>query len=113
MFKKINKFVLLAAAGLILSTPVAAEKVETDHEVWGALFMQGNFGFIDNKNSDLKKFRWWMEGQGRFGNDASQFSQSLVRPGVGYAITDKLVAWIGYAWAPTAAVSIEVGTSIQ
>ncbi|MBS0588296.1 DUF2490 domain-containing protein [Nitrosomonas sp.] len=102
MFKKINKLVLLAAAGLMLSNPVAAEKVETDHEVWGALFMQGNFGFIDNKNPELKKFRWWMEGQGRFGNDASQFSQSLVRPGVGYAITDKLIAWIGYAWAPTA-----------
>ena len=102
MFKNINKLVLLAAAGLILSNPVAAEKVESDYQVWGAVFMQGNFGFIDNKNPELKRFRWWMEGQGRFGNSASQFSQSLVRPGVGYAITDKLIAWIGYAWAPTA-----------
>lgn len=102
MFKKINKFVLLAAAGLILSNPVAAEKTESDYQVWGGLFMQGNFGFIDNKSTELKRFRWWMEGQGRFGNSASQFSQSLVRPGVGYAITDKLIVWVGYAWAPTA-----------
>ncbi len=101
MFKKINKLVLLAAFGLVFSNPVAAEATTDDFEAWGALFTQGSFGFVNPNNPDLKKFRWWMEGQGRFGNNVSQFSQSLIRPGLGYAITDKIVVWAGYAWAPT------------
>ena len=102
MFKKIHKFVWTAALGLALSNQAVADKTVEDFEVWGGIFTQGNFGFVNPQNPDLKKFRWWMEGQGRFGNDASQFTQSLIRPGLGYAITDKIVIWAGYAWAPTA-----------
>lgn len=102
MFKKINIVILLAAFGLTLSNPAAADKTVEDFEVWGGIFTQGNFGFVNPQNPELKKFRWWMEGQGRFGENASQFSQSLIRPGLGYAITDKIVVWAGYAWAPTA-----------
>lgn len=102
MFKKLNKFILLAALGLTFSNPAAADATAEDFQVWGGIFSQGNFGFVNPNNPDLKKFRWWMEGQGRFGNDATQFTQSLIRPGVGYALTDKVVAWVGYAWAPTA-----------
>ncbi|QOJ20929.1 MAG: DUF2490 domain-containing protein [Gammaproteobacteria bacterium] len=101
MFKKINKFVLLAAVGLVLSKPVAAEQIVDDFQFWGNITALGNFGFLNTQNPELKKFRWWAEGQGRFGNDASQFTQSLIRPGLGYAVTDKIVVWAGYAWAPT------------
>ena len=102
MFKKINKLVLLAVIGLFLSNPVAADRTVDDFQVWGNITALGNFGFVNPQNPELKKFRWWMEGQGRFGNDATQFTQSLIRPGVGYAVTDKMVVWVGYAWAPTA-----------
>ena len=102
MFKKINIFILWAAFGLIFSNPAAADRTVEDFEVWGNITALGNFGALNPNNPDLKKFRWWMEGQGRFGNDASQFTQSLIRPGLGYAITDKIVVWAGYAWAPTA-----------
>ncbi len=101
MLKKINNYILLAALSLLLCNPVAADQTVEDFQFWGQIAAQGNFGFINPNNPDLKKFRWWMEGQGRFGNDASQFSQSLVRPGLGYALTDKVVVWAGYAWAPT------------
>ncbi|WMJ08610.1 DUF2490 domain-containing protein [Nitrosomonas sp. sh817] len=101
MLKKINNYILLAALSLLLCNPVAADQTVEDFQFWGQIAAQGNFGFINPQNPDLKKFRWWMEGQGRFGNDASQFSQSLVRPGLGYALTDKVVVWAGYAWAPT------------
>lgn len=101
MFRKTSKFILMVVAWVIFSNPVAAEKTVDDFQVWGGIFSQGNFGFIDPNNQDLKKFRWWLEGQGRFGDDASRFTQSLVRPGIGYAITDKIVVWAGYAWAPT------------
>lgn len=101
MLKKINNYILLAALGLLLCNPVAADQTVEDFEFWGNITALGNFGFLNPQNPDLKKFRWWMEGQGRFGDDASRFSQSLVRPGLGYAITDKVVVWAGYAWAPT------------
>ncbi|WP_374564011.1 DUF2490 domain-containing protein [Nitrosomonas sp.] len=101
MLKKINNYILLAALGLLLCNPVAADQTVEDFQFWGNITALGNFGFLNPQNPDLKKFRWWMEGQGRFGDDASRFSQSLVRPGLGYAITDKVVVWAGYAWAPT------------
>lgn len=101
MVKKINIFIICAALGLIFSRPAAAETFVEDIQFWGQIAAQGSFGFINPQNPDLKKFRWWAEGQGRWGNDASQFTQSLVRPGLGYAITDKLIVWAGYAWAPT------------
>ncbi len=101
MFKKLNSFILLGALGLLLAKPAAADQTVEDFQFWGQIAAQGNFGFINPNNPDLKKFRWWMEGQGRFGDDSSRFSQSLVRPGLGYAITDKVAVWAGYAWAPT------------
>lgn len=101
MVKKINIFIIWTAFCLIFSRPAAAETFVEDIQFWGQIAAQGSFGFVNPQNPDLKKFRWWAEGQGRWGNDASQFTQSLVRPGLGYAITDKLVVWAGYAWAPT------------
>ena len=102
MFRKIRFITLCVALGLISSSPVAAEALDQDFQVWGNITAQGNFGALNPNNPELKRFKWWAEGQGRFGNDASQFTQSLIRPGLGYAITDKIAAWIGYAWAPTA-----------
>lgn len=102
MVKKIKVIIFLASLCVFSAKQASADATAEDFQVWGAVTALGNFGFINPNNPDLKRFRWWMEGQGRFGNDATQFTQSLVRPGVGYAITDKLVAWIGYAWAPTA-----------
>ncbi|GKS70314.1 protein of unknown function [Nitrosomonas sp. PY1] len=102
MIKKIKVLIFVALLSISSVKQAFADATAEDFQVWGAVFSQGNFGFINSNNPDLKKFRWWMEGQGRFGNDATQFTQSLIRPGVGYAITDKLVAWVGYAWAPTA-----------
>lgn len=102
MFKKISIFIGLAILSLTLNRPVAADRTVEDFQVWGNITALGNFGSLNPNNPDLKKFRWWMEGQGRFGNDATQFTQSLIRPGLGYAITDKIVVWAGYAWAPTA-----------
>ncbi|MBX3628878.1 MAG: DUF2490 domain-containing protein [Nitrosomonas sp.] len=102
MFKKISVFITWMIFALIFSAPIAAEKTVDDFEVWGNITATGNFGFIDSQKPDLKKFRWWMEGQGRFGNDADQFSQGIIRPGVGYNVTDKLSLWGGYAFIPTA-----------
>ncbi|SFP74967.1 Protein of unknown function [Nitrosomonas cryotolerans] len=100
MLKKINIFMVSASAiiSLILSSPVVAEKVAEDFQTWGNITATGNFSAI---NPNLKNLKYWVEGQGRFGDDSSRFSQSLIRPGIGYAVNDKTSVWVGYAWVPT------------
>ena len=101
MFKRVGIFVALVTLSLIFNQPATAGRTVEDFQVWGNITALGNFGFVNPGNPDLKKFRWWMEGQGRFGNDSSQFTQAIIRPGLGYAITDKIIIWAGYAWIPS------------
>lgn len=43
------------------------------------------------------KLRYWLEIQNRVGEDMSQLSQLLIRPGIGYEVAPHLSAWLGYA----------------
>lgn len=96
MLKKLNNLIIIVFA-LIASGPASAtvEFVE-DFQTWGQVTARGNFKALGNE-----KVLWWLEGQGRFGNDSSRFTQGIIRPGIGYAVTDKLSVWLGYAWIPT------------
>ncbi|MCC7135460.1 MAG: DUF2490 domain-containing protein [Nitrosomonas sp.] len=97
MLKSIKYWPVLATLGL-LSTSAAAENIEEDFQTWGVFVATGSFGAI---NPDWKNFKYWVEGQGRFGNDTSRFSQGMVRNGLGYAVNDKTSVWLGHAWVPT------------
>lgn len=104
--RKKNVFTVLVLSGLLLSGPVAAQQFAddiSDFQTWGNITATGNFGFINPDNPTLAKLRWWAEGQGRFGENSSRFSQALLRPGIGYQLTDTTSIWAGYAWAPTEA----------
>ncbi len=59
------------------------------------LLGQGSVEPIDDR---LAKVRWWFDGQGRFLDESNGFAQSLVRPGFGYAVSEDVTAWVGYAW---------------
>jgi hypothetical protein len=104
MLKKSIATVLLALFGVALSGPAAAQQFAddaTDFQTWGNITATGNFGFVNPDNQFLSKLKWWAEGQGRFGDDSSKFSQAIVRPGVGYQLTPTTSIWVGYAWTPT------------
>jgi hypothetical protein len=75
------------------STTVWAD-VQEDFRIWGNVTARGNFGIID---SDLKRVRWWMEVQPRSRESGQEMDQLLIRPGVGYTLTDHSTVWIGYA----------------
>lgn len=97
MVKKLN--ILMVSSVLVLfinSTLFAATSYTEDFETWGNVTARGNFSAFGNS-----KVLWWLEGQGRFGNDASRFSQGIIRPGVGYALNEKTSIWLGYGWIPT------------
>lgn len=88
---------LLLVSGLV-ATGVANAETDEDFQTWGNVTATGSLGFI---NPELKDAKYWLEGQGRFGNDTSQFSQGMVRAGLGYAVIDKVSVWLGYAFVPT------------
>ncbi|MCP5245872.1 MAG: DUF2490 domain-containing protein [Burkholderiales bacterium] len=96
MLKKLS--ILIVAAMLLVINHTASATVEyvEDFQTWGQITARGNFGALGNE-----KVLWWVEGQGRFGNDSTRFSQGIIRPGIGYAVTDKISVWLGYAWIPT------------
>ena len=94
MLKKLNILIVTTIMGLMLSSHVAAEKTVQDFQSWGMILATGNF-------TPTSRFKWWMEGHGRFGDDSSRFSQGIIRPGVGYAVNDQTSLWVGYAWIPT------------
>ena len=73
-----------------------------DFGVWGAIQGQGSF-----THSEMSKWQWWMEGQARWFNDASRLGQSIIRPGVGYKLSDQVSVWLGYAWIRTSPLERE------
>ncbi len=95
MFKNLSAVIVSTALGLMLTVPaLAGDRVEDFHS-WAAIEMTGGMSRI-NPNLKYKLFA-----QGRFGDNSTRFTQALIRPGIGYAINDKVTVWLGYDWVPT------------
>lgn len=60
-------------------------------------------GYFAEDSKSFGRFKYWLEGQQRLGDDSSRFTQSLIRPGIGYDLTDNTSLWLGYAWIMTRA----------
>lgn len=52
-------------------------------------------------SSEQPKIRYWLEGQERVGDDVSRNFQNIVRPGIGYAVSEHTSLWLGYAYIYT------------
>jgi Protein of unknown function (DUF2490) len=89
-------------ANLNAFVPCRAETVN-DSGQWFALFANGDLQH-DALGDDWK---WWFDGQVRFFDDTDGFGQSLVRPGIGYNVTDNATLWAGYAWIRTSPEAAE------
>jgi hypothetical protein len=61
---------------------------------WLALFARGDI----NHDALPNKYRWWFDGHMRFFDDTDGFGQSIIRPGLGYALNDHAAVWAGYGW---------------
>lgn len=74
-----------------LSAPVLA--AEDNDGLW-AIFTATDAFLTDDKTS---RWHYWFDAQARYFDLGSGTNQYLVRPGIGYAISDNLMAWAGYA----------------
>ena len=86
---------IVACSLMPFASPTAwGGELQDDSRVWGAALTRGNFGYV---SPDLKRWLWWMEGQLRARDCCSNgiaLDQSLIRPGLGYALTDLSSVWI-------------------
>ncbi|WP_348643667.1 DUF2490 domain-containing protein [Methylocystis sp. L43] len=82
----------------IFATAGPAAAVDEDFRIWENVTTIAKLGSID---PSLEKWRLWLESQGRFRNDGATADQALGRAGVGYALSDKVSLWLGYAHIAT------------
>jgi hypothetical protein len=89
----------VVSTAVMLAFPQVMEAQYVDSGTWLAGSVTGK---LPQSINDAKgSWRLWMDGQLRFGDDSSRFSQGLVRPGVGYALNKAWTVWIGYAYIRT------------
>lgn len=74
-------------AALLIASPRAALADVQDTQAW---FNVTGSGPVHGK------VLAWAEVQGRFGNDVSRLSQSIIRPGIGYQVSKTLQVYVGY-----------------
>jgi hypothetical protein len=100
MHSRTTRSVSLACgiAWSLLAAAASAAPMVEDFQIWGAVTATGSLGGL---NPAWKQWKFWLEGQGRFGNDTTTASQGMLRPGLGYALTDKASLWLGYGSIPT------------
>ena len=90
----------ITAALLMLTFALGQAQAETDDDLglWLVALGRGSLGSADPAPA---KLRWWFDVQARFADEADGLGQSLVRPGIGYAINPQTSLWLGYAWVRT------------
>ena len=67
----------------------ADSTVDQDFRLWSPVYLTFPLS---------PSFIGYMEVSPRFGNDVSTLTQLVLRPAVGYKLTDQLSLWQGYAW---------------
>lgn len=83
-----RSFVLGLISVLMLVTPARAQD---DVQLWTALSVNGPLGDDDNR------FLLWFDAHARYSEDVSRLGVSIIRPGVGYKVNNRLSVWLGYA----------------
>lgn len=81
---------LLLLSCLLFTTPTIAAPVKEDFSTWISNTFQTDFG-----GSPYLAF---LELAPRTKNDNSEFNQIIVRPMLGYKLTNQLQLWAGYTW---------------
>src|SRR4029077_14257991 len=90
-------FAVVTGSLMLVTSSTALASDIVDFMIWENVTARGNFGFIDPDNPELKRWRWWGEIQMRYRDSGQELNQMLIRPGIGYALTDRSTVFVGYA----------------
>ena len=83
------------------SSGIASAQTIDDTGLWFAALGNGKFKSL----SEDASIRWWFDAHWRLRNDSDGFNQSIIRPGLGYALDDLQTIWAGYGWIKTSPVT--------
>jgi hypothetical protein len=83
--------VLACALGL---TPAAHGQTVHEARSWFGVVLQGG-------RPNDSPWRWSFDVQDRNRNFAGTVDQAMIRPAIGYALTERSSVWMGYAYVPT------------
>ncbi len=93
--RAVLRWLLGAAIGIPLAAAPASADPGQDAGIWFKFKGEGALLGISEKT------RWWLDSQVRIRDDEGGFHQGVVRPGIGYAMTESVTLWGGYAWVRT------------
>ena len=95
--------IVLLVCSALLGGGTADSDAQTvdDAGLWFAALGNGEFPSFGEES----RLRWWFDAHYRLRDDTDGFNQSIVRPGIGYALDDIQTLWAGYGWINTSPVS--------
>lgn len=100
--------IVMPAAILMTSGPARAQAID-DSGAWFAFFGQGDLCDVEGCDEALHpaggRLKWWFDGHLRLFDDTDGFGQSIVRPGIGWALTENTALWAGYGWIETSPIA--------
>ena len=99
MGRAISLALLLTTLAIGTTRPVVAQTLD-DTGLWLAALGNGQFESLD----DDSRLRWWFDTHYRLRDDSNGFNQSIIRPGLGCALTEEQTLWAGYSWILTSPV---------
>jgi hypothetical protein len=89
--KKMLTFLVVVLAGIV---PAIAIATEDETGLWAILSSTDAF----ETASGTSRWQYWFDAQLRFVDLGSGASQYVLRPGVGYDISDNMSVWAGYGY---------------
>lgn len=89
-----RRSIVAACAALALAASPAAQ-TRDEGGLWLMWLGQGRFA---DRDAPLGALRWWLDLQPRWLDDGGRYDTTLVRPGLGWALSDRVTAWAGYAY---------------
>lgn len=97
-YNKKNHYNILIIIAILLNGIInsAHAITEDDFQIWTGVLANGSI------TKSAPKVIYWLEYQGRFGENASRLSQLILRPGIGYQLFPSTSIWLGYAWIHSA-----------
>ena len=93
---ELGRLVRLIALSAILCFVAPSRLQAQPHHDGGLWFAALGNGKIPG--AEESPVRWWFDAHLRLRDDTGGFNQSIVRPGIGYALKGNHALWAGYGW---------------
>jgi len=79
---------------LSITSPTRAE---VEHQGGGWLSAGGS-GSLEAVSPKFSRLLWWFDFQARFFQNTNGLGQTVVRPALGWSLTENTSVWLGYGW---------------